>query len=114
LAVTFVEGGAGAQAIFARTIDPTRHHLPTGGELPMQLRSDSFSNEAEIPGEFAFDVRNPHTRTSLSANRNPDLTWSDVLEGTKSFVLILHAADVPSRADDVNKEGREIQPRYRE
>ncbi len=74
----------------------------------MQLTSKSFAEGAPIPGEFAFAVIDPVNHISLSTNRNPQLAWSGVPEGTKSFALICHDADVPSRADDVNKEGREI------
>jgi Raf kinase inhibitor-like YbhB/YbcL family protein len=74
----------------------------------MQLKSSSFSEGAAIPGEFAFAVIDPKTHVSLSKNRNPQLAWSDVPAGTQSFALICHDYDVPSRGDDVNKEGREI------
>ncbi len=74
----------------------------------MQLTSKSFSDGAPIPGEFAFAVIDPVNHIALSKNRNPQLAWSDVPEGTKSFALICHDADVPNRADDVNKEDREI------
>jgi phosphatidylethanolamine-binding protein (PEBP) family uncharacterized protein len=53
-------------------------------------------------------VIDPVNQIALSSNRNPHLAWSDVPEGTKSFALICHDADVPNRADDVKKEGREI------
>ena len=33
---------------------------------------------------------------------------SNIPEGAKSFALICHDPDVPTRVDDVNKEGREI------
>ena len=74
----------------------------------MQLTSKSFSDGAPIPGEFAFAVIDPVNHIALSKNRNPQLSWSGVPEGTKSFALICHDADVPNRADDVNKEDREI------
>ena len=74
----------------------------------MQLTSKSFSDGAAIPGEFAFAVIDPVNHIALSKNRNPQLAWSAVPEGTKSFALICHDADVPNRADDVNKEDREI------
>ena len=74
----------------------------------MQLKSNSFADGAPIPGELAFAVIDPKTHVSLSKNRNPQLAWSDAPAGTKSFALICHDPDVPSRADDVNKEGREI------
>ena len=45
---------------------------------------------------------------TLSENRNPHLAWDDVPDGTRSFALIVHDVDVPSKADDVNQEGREI------
>src|SRR6202789_3960745 len=74
----------------------------------MQFQSDSFSDGAAIPGDFAFAVIDPNTHVALSRNRNPHLFWSDAPAVTKSFALICHDCDVPSRGDDVNKEGREI------
>ena len=74
----------------------------------MQLKSHSFPDGAAIPGEFAFAVVDPKTHVSLSKNRNPQLAWSDVPTVTKSFAIICHDPDVPSRGDDVNKEDREI------
>lgn len=74
----------------------------------MQLKSNSFADGAPIPGELAFAVIDPKAHVSSSRNRNPQLAWSDAPAGTKSFALICHDPDVPSRGDDVNKEGREI------
>jgi Raf kinase inhibitor-like YbhB/YbcL family protein len=74
----------------------------------MQLTSKSFSDGAPIPGEFAFAVIDPVNHIALSTDRNPQLAWSNVPEGTKSFALICHDPDVPNRVDDVNKEDREI------
>lgn len=74
----------------------------------MQIKSSSFANGGAIPGEFAFGVADPRTHVSLSRNRNPQLSWSEAPAGTRSYVLICHDPDVPSRGDDVNKEGREI------
>jgi hypothetical protein len=74
----------------------------------MQLTSKSFPKGGSIPGEFAFVKADLSNHAALSLNRNPHLAWSDVPLGTKSFVLICHDSDVPSRRDDVNKEGREI------
>jgi Raf kinase inhibitor-like YbhB/YbcL family protein len=74
----------------------------------MKLHSDSFSDGAAIPGEFAFAVIDLSTHVALSKNRNPHLAWSDTPAVARSFALICHDYDVPSRGDDVNKEGREI------
>ncbi len=76
----------------------------------MRLTSSSFSEGKAIPGEFCFAVIDPVNHVELSNNRNPELAWSDVPEGTKSFALICHDPDVPSKGDNVNKEGREVPP----
>ncbi|MFM0736412.1 YbhB/YbcL family Raf kinase inhibitor-like protein [Paraburkholderia xenovorans] len=74
----------------------------------MKLVSQSFQDGQPIPGEFAFAVTDAVNRISLSANRNPHLAWSDVPEGTQSFVVVCHDPDVPSRGDDVNQPGRVV------
>ena len=74
----------------------------------MKLWSKAFADNAPIPGEFAFCVPDAASHVTLSGNRNPDLHWDDVPAGTRSFVLICHDRDVPSKGDDVNQEGREV------
>jgi phosphatidylethanolamine-binding protein (PEBP) family uncharacterized protein len=71
---------------------------------PMQLISQSFQDGQRIPGEFAFAVPDAASHVALSSNRNPHLAWSDVPDGTRSFVLVCHDPDVPSKGDDVNQE----------
>lgn len=74
----------------------------------MKIHSDSFTDGSMIPGQFAFCVPATEGHVSLSTNRNPHLAWSDAPTGTRSFVLICHDPDVPSRGDDVNQEGRSV------
>lgn len=71
----------------------------------MKLRSNDFANGARIPATCAFGKHNPETHVELSDNKNPHLAWEDLPAGTKSLVLVCHDPDVPSRPDDVNKEG---------
>jgi Raf kinase inhibitor-like YbhB/YbcL family protein len=74
----------------------------------MHLTTTAFKDNGAIPGEFAFAVIDPAKHVKLSANRNPDFSWTDVPAGTRSLALVCHDPDVPSRGDDVNKEGREV------
>lgn len=74
----------------------------------MKLHSQSFSDGERIPGEFAFCIPADEGHVCLGSNRNPQLQWDEVPEGTKSLVLVCHDPDVPSRGDDVNQEGRSI------
>jgi Raf kinase inhibitor-like YbhB/YbcL family protein len=74
----------------------------------MQLISQDFQEGQAIPGEFAFAVPDATTHIVLSSNRNPHLAWTDVPEGTRSFVVIRHDPDMPSHGDDVNLVGREV------
>jgi Raf kinase inhibitor-like YbhB/YbcL family protein len=76
----------------------------------VQLRSDSFPNDGSIPGEFGFCVPAPAEagHVALAPNRNPELRWSEAPPGTRSFALICHDPDVPSKGDDVNQEDRTV------
>lgn len=74
----------------------------------MRLWSNSFADNATIPGEFAFGVIHPTDHVALSANRNPHIAWSDLPANTRSLALICHDPDVPSRGDDANQEARSV------
>ena len=74
----------------------------------MKLSSSSFGDNQRIPGACAFAVPHATDHITLSSNRNPQLSWSGVPAGTRSFVLICHDRDVPSKGDDVNQEGRSV------
>ncbi len=71
----------------------------------MKLWSDSFEDGAVIPTEFAMGKHNADTHSEFSDNKNPHLAWADLPEGTKSLAVICHDPDVPSKPDNVNKEG---------
>jgi len=74
----------------------------------MKVTSESFSDMGTIPGRCAFAVPDAQTHVRLSDNRNPQLAWSGLPAGTRSLALVCHDYDVPSKPDDVNKEGRQI------
>jgi len=74
----------------------------------MELRTTAFAANGAIPAEFAFGAIDAATHVRLSRNRNPDLSWSGVPPGTRSLALVCHDPVVPSRGDDVNREGRVV------
>ncbi len=74
----------------------------------MKLNSSSFADGQKIPGDFSFCIPDPAHHVCLGNNLNPHLAWGDAPAGTKSFALICHDPDVPSRGDDVNQEGRTV------
>src|SRR5690606_36430321 len=77
-------------------------------EQGMKLSSLSFSDSEAIPERYAFGKIDPQSHVALADNCNPQFAWDDVPEGTRSFALICHDPDVPSKPDDVNQEGREV------
>jgi Raf kinase inhibitor-like YbhB/YbcL family protein len=74
----------------------------------MRLSSSSFDDGAPIPSQYAFCAPDPRSHVTLGPNQNPHLAWIDVPVGTRSFALLCHDPDVPSRGDDVNKEDRTV------
>ena len=55
----------------------------------MKLESPNFENQGIIPKNFTCD----------GADVSPELAWSDVPEGTKSFALIVDDPDAPDPAN---------------
>jgi len=74
----------------------------------MKLTSNTFKDGALIPGRCGFCIQAPTGHVTLSQNLNPHLAWSGAPAGTKSFVLTVIDSEAPTKADDVNKEGREV------
>jgi len=74
----------------------------------MKFTSESFQDGGAIPPQHAFCVPDAASRVKLGQNRNPQLAWSELPSGTQSVVIICHDPDVPSKPDDVNKEGSTI------
>lgn len=74
----------------------------------MRLTSTSWHDGERIPPQHAAGRPDGLGRAAFSANLNPALAWSEVPPGTRSFALICHDFDVPTRADDVNQAGREV------
>jgi phosphatidylethanolamine-binding protein (PEBP) family uncharacterized protein len=74
----------------------------------MRLRSDSFKDAESLPSRYALGRPHPGTHAEFSDDVSPHLAWEDVPAGTKSFALLCVDQDVPSRGDDVNKEGRVV------
>jgi hypothetical protein len=70
----------------------------------MKFTSESFADGGALPAHCAFCVPDPASRIKLGQNRNPQLAWSDLPNGSQSVVIICHDPDVPSKGDDVNKE----------
>jgi len=74
----------------------------------MKLSTTAFPENGVIPAELAFGAIDAVTHVKLSGNRNPDLSWSGLPAATKSLAILCHDPDVPSKGDDVNKEGRKV------
>jgi Raf kinase inhibitor-like YbhB/YbcL family protein len=74
----------------------------------MKLTTTAFAEMGAIPEECAFGAKDAAAHVRLAGNRNPDLAWTGAPSATRSFVVICHDPDVPSRGDDVNQEGRVI------
>ena len=75
----------------------------------MKLSSQSFDNGRPIPAAFAAGVA-----TGFAGNRNPQLAWSEVPAGTRSFALVCVDPDVPTVPELVGRDDVSIplaQPR---
>lgn len=74
----------------------------------MKLWSHSWTNGDRIPARFACGRLDGAGKVAGSDNVSPHLAWSEIPPGTRSFALIFHDFDVPSRGEDVNRSDREV------
>lgn len=75
----------------------------------MRIHSDSFERGARMAPEFALGAPD-----GFGGNRNPQLRWDEVPDGTRSFALLCIDTDAPTDTSLADKPGAEIpedQPR---
>ncbi len=69
---------------------------------------DAWPDGQAIPPDYAFGIPAAEGHMAFGPNRNPAIRWSGAPADTKSFAIICHDPDVPSRPDDVNQEDRTV------
>jgi Raf kinase inhibitor-like YbhB/YbcL family protein len=75
----------------------------------LSITSSSFAEGERVPEANAFGVAAEEGHAAPGGgNRSPQLSWSGVPEGTRSFVLTVFDPDVPADASDVNQEGKTL------
>jgi len=94
----------GSDSAMNPALHPGESRAMKGG---MRLTSTSITNGAPIPSACAAGIPGPDG-PQVGPNRSPDLGWSDVPAGAKSFAVICYDRDVPSKADDVNQPDRTV------
>lgn len=71
----------------------------------LKVGIEAWADGGRIPEEYAFCVPDEKNHCTMGENLSPAIRWTDVPRGTKSFAIICHDPDVPSKPDNVNKEG---------
>ena len=69
----------------------------------MKITSRSFDQGQPIPPQFALGAAD-----GFGGNRNPQLEWSGVPDGTRSFALLCIDTDAPTDPSLAGKDGVEI------
>ncbi|MEA1903097.1 MAG: hypothetical protein U9N56_06190, partial [Actinomycetota bacterium] len=53
----------------------------------MQLATTSFEDGGVIPARYAFAEAHPEAKVTFAGNVNPQLSWTDVPDDTRSFAI---------------------------
>ncbi|MFW9997184.1 MAG: YbhB/YbcL family Raf kinase inhibitor-like protein [Candidatus Odinarchaeota archaeon] len=73
----------------------------------MKLTTEAFKDGESIPGKYSFCVLMEGT-VIMGENINPGFTWTGIPEETKSLTLLCVDSEVPTSAENVNKEGKTV------
>jgi hypothetical protein len=92
--------------VFAETTAVVPAKVATPAKLEVSL--PQIANGAVIPADYAFCVEDGSGKAKLGANKSPEIKWSKAPKGTQSFAIIVVDPKVPSKADNVNKEGKTV------
>lgn len=90
----------------AQAMDMMKEEEPMTAALTVTITG--WAHGEAIPDKFAFCVPDEQNHVAMSENTSPEIGWSGAPEGTKSFAIICHDPDVPSKPDAVNKEGMTV------
>lgn len=74
----------------------------------MRFTSDSFTDGTRLRDEYAFLKPHLSHQAELAKNRNPQFSWAEMPEGTKSLVLVMQDNDYPTSRDFANKLGKVV------
>lgn len=74
----------------------------------MKLSSSDIRAGEPIDPQFAFCAPGDDEPTRQGGNENPELAWSEVPEGARSFVILCMDPDVPTRPELVNRDDQTI------
>lgn len=76
----------------------------------LEVTIEAWPDRGPIPATYAMGVPAREGHAAFGPNTSPPIRWSGEPEGTRSFAILCVDIDVPSRPDDVNKEGRIVPP----
>ena len=71
----------------------------------LRVTIDAWPDGGAIPEEYAFGIPAERGHLSLGKNRSPGIRWAGAPRGTRSYAVLCHDPDVPSKPDHVNREG---------
>ena len=77
---------------------------------PAQLAVNlpDIANGTVIKAKYSFCIEDGNGKAKFGPNKSPEIKWSNAPKGTKSFALITVDPKVPSKADNVNKDGKTV------
>jgi len=74
----------------------------------MIISVPSFTNGAAIPDQYAYCKPDTARHTAYSENKNPEIQWSELPQGTQSLALLCVDDQVPTTFEQANQEGKTI------